>query len=69
MSKGKEALYSKTIALAIEESNDVDVFYKKFLEGKCTVEEFKETVGVWFYKVKEGLDQDDKDFKKTKELF
>lgn len=69
VSQGKEALYSKSIALAIEESNNVDVYYQKFLEGKGTVEEFKEVVGVWFYKVKEGFDKDDKDFKKTKELF
>lgn len=69
VAKGKEMLYSKTIALAIEESNNVDVFYKKLLVGECTVEEFKDVVGVWFYKVKKGFDKDDKDFKKTKELF
>lgn len=69
VSKGKESLYSKTIALAIDESSNIDVFYKKLLEGEGTVEEFKDVVGVWFYKVKEGFDKDDKDFKKTKELF
>ena len=57
--QNKENRYAEAVAKAIEETEEIDEKYRKVIDGDCTVEEFKESISKWFYKVKEGMDEAD----------
>lgn len=57
--QNKESRYAEAVAKAIGETEEIDERYQKAIDGNCTVEEFKESVSKWFYKVKEGMDDAD----------
>jgi len=63
----KEARYAKAVALAIEETEEIDRRYSQVLGGACSVDHFKQSVSDWFYKVKNGMDAVDKAAKEAKE--
>jgi len=67
--QGKDRLYTEVVAGARVETEAIDEHYLKFLDGECTVEEFKEKIKIWFFKVKDGMDAADADFKQTREMF
>ena len=57
--QNKESRYAEAVAKALEETEEIDEKYHKVINGECTVEEFKESISKWFYKVKEGMDEAD----------
>ncbi len=63
----KEARYAKAVALAIEETDEIDRRYKQVLGGTCSVAHFKKAISAWFHKVKNEMDAVDKEARKTGE--
>lgn len=52
----KETRYAEVVASAIQETDEIEKRYKLVLDGNCTIDQFKEAVADWFYKVKNGMD-------------
>lgn len=52
----KEVRYAEVVASAIQETDEIEKRYKLVLDGKCTMDQFKEAISDWFYKVKNGMD-------------
>jgi len=69
MKQGKDRLYTEAVAKAVGETEEIEKYYKLVINGDCTIGEFKERIKVWFFKVKEGMDDADVAFRKTGALF
>lgn len=53
IAKHKKAGQSKD--LATEESQVIDLVARQYLEGNATLQDFKQAVGRWFFKMKEEV--------------
>jgi len=52
----KETRYAEVVVSASELTEEIDKRYKLVLKGECGIDEFKEAISDWFYKVKNGMD-------------
>ena len=52
----KEVRYAEAVATATLESEEIDIRYQMVLNGACTIDQFKDAIADWFYKVKKGMD-------------
>jgi len=63
----KEQRYAEAVAVATEETEEIEEYYKKVLSGDCAVEEFKERIKIWFFKVRDGMNDVDAAAREAKE--
>lgn len=52
----KETRYAEAVAAATLETEEIDIRYQMVLNGACTIDQFKDAIADWFYKVKKGMD-------------
>jgi len=63
----KEFRYADVVASATLETEEIDIRYQMVLNGACTIDQFKDAIADWFYKVKKGMDAVDVDARKRGE--
>jgi len=52
----KETRYAEVVASATLETEEIDIRYQMVLNGACNIDQFKDAIADWFYKVKKGMD-------------